>query len=148
MNAVCHIPGYGPHGVVRLASGSKDKSIRIWEIPKSTAEAAPESENITTHKTLTGHSGEVKAICFLPTGLPKSEDISQAGYLVSSSTDRYSKVWSLDVVGKQEEGEMLGNVCVARLPPTQDRSLSPVLRGAYQEFATLFAFENMLYHIS
>ena len=97
--------------MVRLASGSKDKSIRIWEIPRSTKEAAPESEDITTHKTLAGHSGEVKAVCFLPTG-PKSEDISEAGYLVSASTDRTSKVWNLDVLEEQEGGEMLGNVCL------------------------------------
>jgi WD40 repeat protein len=59
----------------RLASGSYDNTIRLWDLARG-AEAA----------RLEGHSGTVNAVCLLPDGR-----------LASASSDRTIRLWDMAV---------------------------------------------------
>ena len=71
----------------RLASGSWDKMIRIWNFRKG-----GECE-----QTKKGHSGDVTSVCAL------------GGRLVSGSNDRTIRIWDLDKANKRGVQKLTGH---------------------------------------
>ena len=66
---------YSPNGT-RIATGSNDRMIRIWDVETGTVVGKP----------LTGHSGEVKSVAYSPDG----------HHIISGSDDYTIRIWDAE----------------------------------------------------
>ncbi|GAB1319606.1 hypothetical protein MFIFM68171_09816 [Madurella fahalii] len=75
ISAACINLGYGYTGRKKIVTGSRDKTVRIWECHTSTLE-----------RTLVGHGGAVNSVAFS----------SEYSWVVSGSEDNTVRIWDFD----------------------------------------------------
>jgi U3 small nucleolar RNA-associated protein 13 len=84
-----------------LASGSKDRSARIWATSKQDSDRLNASQEWTCVGVCEGHSESVGAVAM---SRKAGEDDGQLGFMFTGSQDRTIKMWDLSGVPLKNEG--------------------------------------------